>query len=378
MKKVLVIALTAVMAFALAACGSKAEEPAADAGNPEETPAASSISKVGISLPTKNEPRWVADSKSLENAFAAAGIEIDMQFAGDNNAQTQAEQIDSMISGGVDVLIIAAVESSSLGAQLQAAADAGITVISYDRLMVAGDTADPNVDYYLTFDNYQVGVIQAQYVIDRLGLDNAEGPFNIEFLAGDPGDNNAGFFFNGAYDTLASYIDDGVLVVKSGETTFAQVAVAKWTVENAQKRMETLISGQKYGPNGTKLDVVLCSNDTTAYGALNALKAAGYTPENVPIVTGQDGNDVNLNDYVSTGYQAMFVFKNTADLAAKTVEFVTTLAAGGTPEVTPGADADYGVATYLCTPVACDINNYEDVLLASGTYTYEDGVWAAA
>jgi putative multiple sugar transport system substrate-binding protein len=188
-------------------------------------------------MPTKDLQRWNQDGANMEKELKDAGYEVDLQFA-NNDVQTQLSQVENMISGGCNVLVIAAIEGSSLGEALDMAKEANIPVIAYDRLLMDSDA----VSYYATFDNYKVGTVQGTYVKDTLDLDNAEGPFNIEFTAGDPGDNNAGFFFNGAYDVLKPYIDEGKLVVQSGKTTFNDVATPEWKTETAQSEAENRIS----------------------------------------------------------------------------------------------------------------------------------------
>ena len=193
--------------------------------------------KVGVSMPTKDLQRWNQDGANMEAKLTEAGYEVDLQFA-NNDVNTQLNQVQTMIDNGCNVLVIAAIEGSSLGSALDAAGAKGVKVIAYDRLLM--DNA--NVDYYATFDNYKVGTVQGNYVKEALDLDNAEGPFNVEFTAGDPGDNNAGFFFNGAMDVLKPYIESGKLVVPSGQTEFEQVATPTWKTDVAQARAEDILA----------------------------------------------------------------------------------------------------------------------------------------
>ncbi|MCR5338090.1 MAG: sugar-binding protein, partial [Lachnospiraceae bacterium] len=269
-KKLLSVLLSATMVASLlvgcggggaAAGGSDAAAPAAtdDAAAPAADTSAAGGKKVGVSMPTKDLQRWNQDGSNMEAKLKEAGYEVDLQFAS-NDVQTQLGQVENMISSGCNVLVIAAIEGSSLGEALGQAKEAGIPVIAYDRLLMDSDA----VSYYATFDNYKVGQVQAQYVIDTLDLDNADGPFNIEFTAGDPGDNNAGFFFNGAMDLLKPYIDEGKLNVVSGQTKFEDVATPTWGTDVSQKRAENILS--TYYADGTELDVWLCSNDSTALG----------------------------------------------------------------------------------------------------------------
>jgi len=318
--------------------------------------------KVGVSMPTKDLQRWNQDGANMQAQLEAAGFEVDLQFAS-NDVATQQAQLENMINSGCDVLVISAIEGSSLGTQLALAAENDVIVIAYDRLIM--DT--PNVNYYATFDNYGVGTIQGTYVKETLDLDNAEGPFNIEFTAGDPGDNNAGLFFQGAVDVLQPYIDAGKLVVKSGQTDFSDVATPAWATETAQNRAENILSS--FYADGSNVDVWLCSNDSTALGVTNAL-AANYNGE-YPIITGQDCDIANTKNMIA-GKQSMSVFKDTRTLAAQVVKMIGQIFAGEEVEVNNTTDYDNNVIvvpSFLCTPVFADANNYTELLIESGYYT---------
>ncbi|MCR5486067.1 MAG: sugar-binding protein [Lachnospiraceae bacterium] len=379
-KKLLSAILMATMTVSLlAGCGeaaapAPAAEPAAteEAAPAEEAPAAEAEApaaeapagggKIGVSMPTKDLQRWNQDGANMEEQFKAAGFEVDLQYAS-NDVQTQLSQVENMISSGCSVLVIAAIEGSSLGEALDMAKESGIPVIAYDRLLMDSDA----VSYYATFDNYKVGTVQGTYVKDTLDLDNAAGPFNIEFTAGDPGDNNAGFFFNGAYDVLKPYIDEGKLVVPSGQTKFDDVATPTWGTDVAQSRAENILSS--YYADGTELDAWLCSNDSTALGVENAL-AANYTGK-YPIITGQDCDIENTKNMIA-GKQSMSVFKDTRTLAAQVVKMVTQILNGETVDVNDTETYNNGVITvpsFLCEPVFADANNYKELLLDSGYYT---------
>ena len=326
------------------------------------TASIASAEKVGVSMPTKDLQRWNQDGANMQAQLEAAGFEVDLQFAS-NDVATQQAQLENMINSGCDVLVISAIEGSSLGTQLALAAENDVIVIAYDRLIM--DT--PNVNYYATFDNYGVGTIQGTYVKETLDLDNAEGPFNIEFTAGDPGDNNAGLFFAGAVDVLKPYIESGKLVVKSGQTEFSDVATPAWATETAQNRAENILSSSY--ADGSNVDVWLCSNDSTALGVTNAL-AANYNGE-YPIITGQDC-DIATTQNMIAGKQSMSVFKDTRTLAAQVVKMIGQIFAGEEVEVNNTTDYDNNVVvvpSFLCTPVFADANNYTELLIESGYYT---------
>ena len=350
MKKILAIALSLVLVMALCATASAA-------------------GLVGVAMPTQDLQRWNQDGANMKAQLEAAGFEVDLQYA-NNEVATQVSQIENMILNEVQVLVVASIDGSALGTVLAQAKEAGIPVIAYDRLL----TATEAVDYYTTFDNYKVGQIQGQYVIDTLDLANTDKTYTIEFTAGSPDDNNAGLFFAGAFDLLKPYLDSDKLVCVSGQTDFATVATPAWKSETAQARMDNILSA--YYPDaltgGQTLDICLCSNDSTALGVTNSLVAAGFTTENIPLITGQDCDKPNVKNMVK-GLQAMSVFKDTRTLAAETVKMCVAILNGETPEL--NGEYDNGikmVPSYNCTPVFGDVNNYEELLIESGYYKAEE------
>ena len=327
-----------------------------------ETPAPATGMKVGVSMPTKDLQRWNQDGANMEAELKAAGYEVDLQYAA-NDVQQQLSQVENMIAGGCNVVVIAAIEGSSLGEALDMAKASNVPVIAYDRLIMNSDA----VSYYATFDNYKVGTVQGTYVKDTLDLDNATGTYNIEFTAGDPGDNNAGYFFNGAYDVLKPYIENGTLNVVSGQKTFDEVATPTWATDKAQSRAENILSS--YYADGTNVDVWLCSNDSTALGVENAL-AANYNGT-YPIITGQDCDIENTKNMIA-GKQSMSVFKDTRTLASQVVKMTGQILNGETVDVNDTTTYNNGVITvpsFLCEPVFADADNYKEILIDSGYYT---------
>ena len=319
--------------------------------------------KVGVSMPTKDLQRWNQDGANMEEQLKAAGFDVELQFAS-NDIATQLNQVETMIDNGCDVLVIAAIEGSSLGQALDKAKEKGIPVIAYDRLLMDSDA----VSYYATFDNYKVGTVQGTYIKEALDLDNAEGPFVMEITAGDPGDNNARFFYQGAMDVLQPYIDSGKIVVKSGQTAFDLVATPTWKTEVAQKRAEDILSSNY--ADGSAIDAWLCSNDSTALGVTNALEA-NYSNEKWPIITGQDCDITNTKNMIA-GKQAMSVFKDTRTLAAQVVKMVGQILNGETVDVNDTETYNNNVITvpsFLCEPVFASAENYKELLVDSGYYT---------
>jgi putative multiple sugar transport system substrate-binding protein len=328
--------------------------------------AAFAADKIGVSMPTQSLQRWNQDGTNMKALLEKAGYEVDLQYGGDGEVPVQVSQIENMISGGCKALVISAIDGSSLTTVLNDAKAQGIKVVAYDRLIMNTDS----VSYYATFDNFKVGVLQGTFIKDKLNLDSADGPFNIELFTGDPGDNNINFYFGGAMSVLEPYIKSGKLIVKSGQTTQAQVATPGWSTERAQARMENLITSNGYGPNGTKLDAVLSSNDSVANGVTNALVGAGYTAENFPILTGQDC-DVPSMKNILVGTQSMSIFKDTRTLAAQVVKMVDAVMKGTEPEINDTKTYDNGtgvIPSFLCDPVFCTKDNYKELLIDSGYY----------
>lgn len=376
----------AMVATLLVGCGSSAETtgapaeeaaPAEDAaeeaapaeeaaeGEEEAAAPAGEGGLIGVAMPTKDLQRWNQDGSNMEEQLKAAGYEVDLQYAS-NDIQTQVSQIENMISNGCKLLVIASIDGDSLGTVLAQAKEADIPVIAYDRLIMNSDA----VSYYATFDNYMVGTVQGEYIRDALDLENADGPFNIELITGDSGDNNARFFFGGAMDVLQPYIDSGKLVVKSGQTSFEEVATANWATEAAQSRFDAIIASNY--SDGTNLDAVLASNDSTALGVANSL-AANYTGE-YPVLTGQDCDIASVKNMIA-GKQSMSVFKDTRDLATQVVAMVDAIMKGGEAPVNDTESYDNGtgvIPSYLCEPVFADVNNYKELLIDSGYYTEAD------
>jgi putative multiple sugar transport system substrate-binding protein len=364
MKKFLAAVSSLVMLGAFTACGSSSDDSSTNSNNnsnnsnnsnnAEATTKADTDSdagadnsssaggkKVGIAMPTKSLERWNRDGEYLKAQFEAEGYTVELKYS-DNDTDQQNNDIQSMIADNVDLLLIAAIDGSTLSQTLADAKDAGIAVIAYDRLIMNTDA----VSYYVSFDNYTVGKLQGEYVIDALDLKNNDGPFNIEFTAGDPADNNAGYFFNGAYDAVKEYIDAGKLKIPSGKKKFEQVATEQWSTDKALENMQNTLAS--YYSDGTQLDVALCSNDSTALGVAQAI-TSDYNGKNSPIVTGQDGDIANLKNIVD-GKQSMTVYKNVSDEASVTLEVSKAILSGQTPDASLisslDAEATYDTSSY--------------------------------
>ena len=327
--------------------------------------------KIGVSMPTQSLQRWNQDGHNLKDQLEAANHKVELLYAGDNDIPTQLNQIENLIAGNCDVLVVAPIDGGSLTEVLRGAKEKGIPVVSYDRLIMNSDA----ISYYATFDNYKVGQIQGNYLVDALKLkDDSTPPKNIEFFTGSIDDNNVNFFWGGAIDVLQPYLDSGKLVCKSGQTKKEQVATLNWSTEEAQKRMENLISSVQYGPQGVKLDAVLSSNDSVANGITNAQVAEGYTKDNFPILTGQDCDKPSVKN-IKRGLQTMSVFKDTRVLADQVVKMVNAIVEKKDVPVNDTTTYNNGtgvIPSYLCSPIVVTKDNLKEVLVDSGYYTEKE------
>lgn len=356
-KKVLYTFLAVIMlaSLVLAACGSSAGD----------APAAGDTKLVGISMPTKTSTRWISDGESMVKEFEAMGYQTDLQFA-DDDIPNQLAQIENMITKGANVLVIAAIDGSTLTDALAKAKEAGVLVIAYDRLLVNSE----NVDYYATFDNFGVGVIMGSQIEEGLDLKNAEGPFNIELFGGSPDDTNAFYFYDGAMSVLQPYIDSGKLVVQSGQMGMDKVSTLRWDGIVAQARMENLLSAYY---TDKRVDAVLSPYDGLSIGIISALKSVGYgsADQPMPVITGQDAEIASIKAMIA-GEQTYTVFKDTRELAKQTAAMVDAALKGQEVPINDTKTYDNGVKvvpSYLLTPFSVDITNYEKYLVESGYYT---------
>jgi putative multiple sugar transport system substrate-binding protein len=385
-KKLLGILLTVVMIVSLIGCSSGKDTPTTgDTATKAPDSSDASTFKVGISMPTKSLERWNRDGSFLKEQFESLGYEAELTYS-DNDSDQQVNDIQNLIADKVDLLVVAAIDGEALSTVLQDAKDQGIPVISYDRLIMNTDA----ISYYVSFDNYTVGKLQGQYIIDTLDLANAgDKTYNMEITAGDPADNNAGFFYQGAIDTLQPYIDNGTIKIPSGQKDFETVATAAWDTANALDRMQNILAS--YYADGTQLDIALCSNDSTALGVTQAIES-DYAGSNQPIITGQDGDVANLKNLLD-GKQSMTVYKAVANEAVVTVALAKEILAGNKPDAslldkfdceaaydTSSYDNGTGVIpSYLLVPDVVTKDNYKEKLVDTGYYTVgDDGYLQAA
>lgn len=356
------IATSAALALTLTACGQSSE------GGSEEEAGSAKGGTIGISMPTKSSERWIADGKNVVADLEAKGYKTSLVY-GEDDPENQVSQIENLITKGVKALIIAAIDNKSLNGVLQQAKDANIPVIAYDRLILGS----ANVDYYASFDNTKVGELQANYIVEKLGLASGKGPFNIELFAGSNDDNNTKYFFNGAMSVLKPYIDSKKLVVQSGQTGLTQVTTLRWDGATAQKRMDDILT-KSY--SSKKVDAVLSPYDGISIGILSALKSDGYgtKAKPLPVLTGQDAELASVKSIIA-GQQTQTVYKDTRELAKVAGSMVDAVLNGKKPETNDTKTYDNGakvVPAYLLKPVSVDKTNYKQVLVDGGYYTEGD------
>lgn len=359
MKKFFSLFIVVTMVLFIVGCGTS--------GGNSESVDADQI-KVGVSMPTKSLQRWNQDGANMKKTLEEKGYEVELEYA-ENKTELQISQIENMVTKGVDILVIAAIDGSSLTNVLDSAKEEGVEVIAYDRLIMNTDA----VSYYATFDNYKVGAIQGEYIEDKLGLKEGDGPFNLEIATGPLDDNNVKFFFSGAMDVLQKYIDNGQLVVRSGQVTMEQTATPDWDEQEAQARMDNILTAYY---TDEIIDAVLCSNDSVSLGVQSALKSAGYgtSEKPMPIITGQDANISNVKAIIA-GDQSMSVFKDTRALADKVTEMIDAIVNGKEVEVNDTGTYNNGVKivpSYLLEPQFVDKSNYKELLIDSDYYTEDE------
>jgi putative multiple sugar transport system substrate-binding protein len=356
------LAAASGVALMLASCSST--DATTSAAN-TDTGSMTKECNVGIAMPTRSLERWINDGEGLQALLKADGCTVDLQYA-DNKTDQQISQLQNMITNGATILVIASIDGTTLGPVLADAGAAGVTVIAYDRLI----NGSPNVDYYATFDNYLVGQLQGKFIESTLGLADGKGPFNFEPFAGSPDDNNAKFFFNGAWDVLYQYVESGQLVIKSGKSPkpntdeWQNIGILGWGSDDAQAEMETRLSSFY---TDSKVDVVLSPNDSLAQGIAAALDGAGYAPGSY-VLTGQDGDKASVINMLA-GKQSMTVWKDTRELGKRVHTMIQEIIAGDPVEVNDTKTYDNGdhvVPSYLVLPEVVTPDQVQSKLIDSG------------
>lgn len=366
--------------------GSETEAEAEGDAQNEDTASNASTggAKIGISMPTQSLERWNRDGAYLDEQFRAAGFETVLTYSDDDSGK-QVNDIQNMLADDVDLLVVAAIDGAALNTAMNEAAEANVPVIAYDRLIL-----NDAVSYYVSFDNYTVGKLQGEFIIEQLDLANAgDKVYNMEITAGDPADNNAGYFYQGAIDTLKPYMDAGTLKVVSDQIDFDKVATEQWKTDVALERAQNVLSS--FYADGTQLDVWLCSNDSTALGVAQAV-TSDYAGSNNVLITGQDGDEANLKNIVD-GVQTMTVYKNVSNESIVTIGLVKAILSGETIDDTLipsfGIECAFDTESYetsagnkcpsfLLVPNVITKDNLQD-LVDTGLYTMgDDGYLSAA
>lgn len=375
MKKLLVCFLVLGLLLTFAACGGETVDQPDTSKDGGSAPVddggtdAGTGNLIGISMPTKSSERWIKDGNTMKDILEERGYEVDLQFAEDD-IPTQKSQIESMILKGAKVLVIAAIDGSTLSATLDQAAEGGVKVISYDRLLVDTDA----VSYYATFDNRGVGRLQAQSLVDGLKALKGEGPYNIELFAGSPDDTNSFYFYEGAMDVLKPLMDDGTVVVPSGQTAQADIGTLRWDGAVAQSRMDAVLAANY--TDGKPLHGVLSPYDGLSRGIISALISFGYEPgtDNWPVVTGQDAEAASIK-LIIMGQQYSTILKDTRDLAKVAADMVEASIKGEEPEINDTTTYDNNVKivpSYLLIPYTVTVENYQELVMDSGYLTEAD------
>ena len=361
MKKVLAVIMMLVLGLGLIGCGALKQESASSTTTSEEKG-----KRVGISMPTQSSQRWVIEGNEMKDELEALGYTVDLQY-GEDLVEHQINQIENMLTKGIDVLIVGAIDSGAMTDIVKKVKDSGALVIAYDRLLMNTE----NVDYYVTFDSIKIGELQGGYIVDKLGLAEGKGPFNIELFAGSLDDNNTALYWEGAMNKLKPYIEDGKLVVKSKQTDMNQCATLRWDGAEAQKRMDNILSSTY--SDGSRVDAVLSPYDGISIGVLSSLKAIGYGSSDMPypIITGQDAEIPSVKSILA-GEQTQTVFINVKNLAAAAVKMTEQYVNGEEVEVNKVDYYDNGVkkvSGMAIDATSIDISNAADELVGSGYYT---------
>ena len=330
---------------------------------------------IGISMPSQSLERWNRDGQFLKENFEKAGFEVLLSY-GNDLIDEQIDGIEYMLESGADLLIITPIDASSLENVTKKAASSKVPIISYDRLILRS----PYIDYYVSFDNYLVGKLQGEYIVNALDLANSDRSYNIEMVSGDPADNNARFFYDGAYDVLSPFIESGKLIVPSGQSDFFRTSTSSWSKNLAKERFENILNS--YYASGKTLDAVCCANDSTALGTAEAIEM-DYTGENTVILTGQDADEANLIN-IKKGKQTMTVFKQLSNESIVTFDLAIAMLKGDNPgedlieranwpfeckfDTTSYDNEKETISAYLLTPTVITKDNMYEELVGKGYY----------
>lgn len=331
-RTIVCLLLVVVLAIGLAACNSGTKD---------------GKTKIGISLPTQREIRWVLDRENFEQAGEEQGVNILVQIA-DNDAAKQQNQCENLISQGIKILIIAPVDGEQAKNIVEMAHEEGIKVIAYDRPILNCD-----VDLYVTFDQYRIGQLMGEYVVEHLDKGN------IVVLSGDPQDPTCVPLKQGAMDAIQAKVNSGDYVIVS------QQECKDWSASEAQKHIENALTN-----NDNKIDAVIAPNDGTAGGAIQALAAQGLAGKT--IVTGQDSEPDAIKRIIA-GTQSMTVFFDVRDMSRAAVVAAIKMLDGKDPGAdTVDNNGFKDVPTIGFSASGVTVNNYRELVIDSGYMSEED------
>ncbi|MGO1318534.1 MAG: substrate-binding domain-containing protein [Cellulomonadaceae bacterium] len=348
------IALTAAGMLTLTACGGGGGGRGGDDATTGDDAGSGfpADATIGVSLPWLGTQNWAEAQEMFTADLTEAGFKPLVQAA-DNKVPQQQQQIEAMVEQGAKVIIVGPIDGNQLSSVLETAKAAGVYIYGYDRAIENTDA----VDGVIQFGNIRTGELQGQSLLDGLEELKGEPPYNIELFGGGPADPNAPAFFEGAMNILQPKIDDGTLVVTSGQTDFQQAATQDWDNSKAQSRMDALLSANY---SDQEVDGVLSPNDGIARAILTAVTQSGQA--DLPIVTGLDAENESLVS-IAAGEQYSTVAKPTQELVTQAVEIVKALQKGEEPPA-PTETANNGVKdvpVYLLDPVVVTKANAAEV-----------------
>lgn len=297
--------------------------------------------RVGVSLPTQRDVGWVRYREALETVAKKQGnVTLLMQVA-DQDANSQASQVENLIAKQIDVLILAPQDAAAASSLVDAAHKAGVKVVSFDRLVL-----NAPVDLYVSFDNVKVGELQGQYLTKKVPKGN------YIILSGAPTDNNAKLFKQGAMKFIQPLVAKGEVKIVMDQ------AINDWQPSEAQRLVENSLTA-----NANKIDAVLAPNDNTAGGVIQALSSQKL--DGRVAVTGQDA-ELTAAQRILAGTQAMTVFKDQKKLAAEALKNAVLLAnKQPIAATTKTSNGKADIPSILLTPIAVDKKNLDKELVDS-------------
>lgn len=323
--------------------------------------------KIALAMPAQSDKRWVDDAEAMKKGLEAKGYQVDVQFADDGPTQ-QAEQIKGFVEAQVDCIVAAPIDSGELSDAAEAAKNADIPVISYDRLLMDTDA----VYYYVAFDRKGIGRMLGQEIEEKAELSKLEdGDYKtIEFFMGSPEEHDAYLTYEGMMEVLQPYLDDGRLVCKTGRTSFEDTSISEELLETAKGWCKNYLAGYY---TDEELDICAAVSDSMAYGCKEALQEAGYIADNWPVITGQ-GCELSACRHILDEIQTASVYLDTSILADRCVTMIDAVLEETEPEINDTEQYHNNVITvpsFLCTPTLVDADNLQEVLIDSGYYTKE-------